>query len=124
MVYVIAAGGKQYVVYVGKIIKIEKTSHKPGDIMEFDDLLGSGQKVNAKVLSVAKGKKTSILKFKAKTRYMKRLGHRQIHSTIEIIDPKASTDAKKATAISNPLATVKVKLATKKKPNAKSAKSK
>ena len=121
MVHVIAAGGKQYVVYVGKILKIEKTSHKPGDVMEFDDLLNHGQKVNARVVEIARGKKVSILKFKPKTRYMKRLGHRQTYSTIEIIDPKVSKAVKEATTVGKPRTATRAKPLTIKKPNAKTA---
>ena len=95
MVNVVATGGKQYVVVVGQNIKIEKIDRKVGDIIEFDDLLHAGKIVKAKVLATAAGKKTSILKFKPKTRYMKRLGHRQIMTTVEILSdtPALQKDA-------------------------------
>jgi len=89
MVHVVATGGKQYVVGVGQNIKVEKIDRKDGDIIELDDLLHAGKIVKAKVLATAAGKKTSILKFKPKTRYMKRLGHRQIMTTLEILDDSA-----------------------------------
>jgi large subunit ribosomal protein L21 len=84
MVYVVASGGKQYVVGVGQKIKVEKLTHKVGDIVELEDLLNGG-KVRAKVLTTVKGPKISTLKFQAKTKYMRRLGHRQFHTTLEII---------------------------------------
>ena len=84
MVYVVASGGKQYVVGVGQKIKVEKLAHKVGDIIELEDLLNGG-KVKAKVLTTVKDPKISTLKFQAKTKYMRRLGHRQFHTMLEII---------------------------------------
>lgn len=88
MVYVVASGGKQYVVDVGQKIKVEKLAHKIDDIIELEDLLHGG-KVKAKVLATAKGPKTSTLKFQAKTKYTRRLGHRQYHTTLEIVGDNA-----------------------------------
>ncbi|HLB32338.1 MAG TPA: 50S ribosomal protein L21 [Patescibacteria group bacterium] len=122
MVYVVATGGKQYVVGVGQNIKVEKIDSKVGDIIELDDLLHAGNKVKAKVLATAPGKKINILKFKPKTRYMKRLGHRQIMTTLEILGNTAP--AKKEPPVRKVAPTVqnKAKKPVKPKKNVSSSK--
>ena len=95
MVYVVASGSKQYVVGVGQKIKVEKLASKAGDIIDLDDLL-NGKKVKAKVLATAKSVKVSTLKFKPKTKYMRRLGHRQFFTTLEII---GTSSEKRRTAV-------------------------
>jgi large subunit ribosomal protein L21 len=90
---VIKTGGKQYVVTKGLRLEIEKLpgEHKEGDKVSFDEVLmvdnGSdttigdplikGAKVAATVLEVGKAKKIDVVKYKAKSRYYKRRGHRQ-----------------------------------------------
>lgn len=100
MVGVIATGGQQYIVAVGKTIEIDKIKKiKPGGFVEFDDILNKGNVVIAKLISGIKGKKINILKFKNKTRYLRRYGHRQNYSIIEIVDIK--TKAKKTKSTEN-----------------------
>lgn len=90
---VIKTGGKQYVVSKGDTISIEKLSdtNKQGDTVIFEDVLlvddGSnvtigtpiikGAKVKATIVSIGRAKKIDVVKFKAKSRYLKRRGHRQ-----------------------------------------------
>ncbi len=90
---VIATGGKQYLVKDGSLITIEKLSDglKKGDSVTFDQILMtddgsaikvgtpnvSGASIKAVVDSTGKGKKVEVVKYKAKSRYRKRKGHRQ-----------------------------------------------
>lgn len=86
MVSVIDTGGQQYIVTVGKQLQVDKLRAKLGEFVEFKDILNAGQVVKAKVLSDSKGKKVNILKFKNKSRYLRRGGHRQNYTIIEITD--------------------------------------
>lgn len=92
-VAVIKTGGKQYVVSKGDTIVIEKLSGdlKQGDTVVFDEVLlvdnGSDTTIGAPVISGAKvkgtvvlaglDKKIEVVKYKPKSRYHKRRGHRQ-----------------------------------------------
>ena len=97
---VIKTGGKQYVVSAGSIITVEKLGEdtKPGDTVVFDQVLlvddGSsttvgtptiaGAKVTGIVKMAGKGKKVEVVKYKAKSRYLKRRGHRQTTAKVRI----------------------------------------
>lgn len=83
-VAVISLGGKQHLVSQGATVVVNKLSAKVGEIFVLPDLLG-GPTVQAKVLSHQLGKKVNGLKFKAKTRYFKRYGHRQSQTSVEIV---------------------------------------
>lgn len=92
-VAVIKTGGKQYVVSKGDTISIEKlpTAVKKGDAVAFDEVLlvdnGSdttigaptikGASVKGTVTMVGRAKKVEVVKYKPKSRYFKRNGHRQ-----------------------------------------------
>jgi len=82
---VIACNGRQYLVCAGQKIATTKAARKESEVVEFDDLLNIGRKVKVKFLGVRKGTKTRILKFKNKSRYLKRLGSRQEESEWEIL---------------------------------------
>lgn len=98
MLAVIKTGGKQYKVSPGDKIKVEKIEKKEGSEISFKDIflveknkklyLGNpivkGAKVTGKVLSQGKGKKIIVFKYKPKTRYKKKQGHRQLFTEIEI----------------------------------------
>jgi large subunit ribosomal protein L21 len=84
MIGVIATGGKQYIVAVGQKIKIEKIGAKAGDIVDFKNILDAASDIKGKVLVQGMGKKVSMIKFKNKSRYIKRIGHRQPFTTVEI----------------------------------------
>ncbi len=97
---VIETGGKQYKVFVGDVLKIEKLSGNFafGDKIVFDKVLlvddgqdttiGSPYISNAKVESIfqssGRGKKIKVVKYKQKSRYLKRNGHRQPYTEIKI----------------------------------------
>jgi len=96
MLAVIKTGGKQYIVAPGQKIKIEKIEGK--DItfdrvllveknkkLEIGNPLVKGAKVLAKALSQGKGKKVIVFKYKSKTRYKKKAGHRQSFTEVEIL---------------------------------------
>ncbi len=86
---VIETGGKQYGVVKGETIKIEKIigEFKVGDTITFDKVLLSDDKVGAPYISGAKvsgsiaeigrSKKVIVIKYKQKSRYFKKNGHRQ-----------------------------------------------
>ncbi len=102
---VIKTGGKQYVVGKGDLITIEKLGSrsatvelKKGDEIVFDEVLmtddGStvnvgtpivkGARVTGTVHSVGRAKKIDVVKYKAKSRYLKRRGHRQPFVKVKI----------------------------------------
>lgn len=88
---VIATGGKQYVVRAGETLRVEKLDVKEGDSVIFDQVLLvdngsdttigtpyiSGAKVEAEVKKQGRADKVMVVKYKAKSRYLKRNGHRQ-----------------------------------------------
>lgn len=95
---VIKTGGKQYLVSPGQKLKIEKIEKEVGEEIVFDEVLLTNRSkktdigspylakvtVKAKVISQDKAKKVTMVKFKAKTRYQKKIGHRQPYTEIEI----------------------------------------
>jgi len=84
---VIKTGGKQYKVKKDDEFLIEKINEEKGSKITFPDILGN-KKISAEVIDIAKGPKVSNLKFKNKTRYTKRGGHRQKYTKIKITDIK------------------------------------
>lgn len=100
---VIKTGGKQYVVSPGATVTIEKIGRGPsdmkkGDTVVFDQVLltdngtatnigaplVAGAKVTGTVAVVGRAKKVEVVKYKAKSRYLKRRGHRQPHVKVKI----------------------------------------
>ena len=98
MFAVIRTGGKQYLVSPGDKIKIEKLDKKEGKEITFSDVLllekrskleignpkVKGAKVVGKILKQGKGKKIIVFKYKPKTRYKVKKGHRQPFTEVEI----------------------------------------
>ena len=97
MYAVIATGGKQYKVSEGDIIRVEKLGVEPGETYTFDNvLLVSGDEVKVGAPTVAgatvvadivdnvKGKKIIVYKYKRKTGYHKKNGHRQQYTAVKI----------------------------------------
>ena len=91
MYAIIKTGGKQYCVEEGKVITIEKLDVEAGAEVAFDEVLlvsgdsvkigqptVAGAKVTGKVLEQGKGAKIRIFKYKAKSNYRRRQGHRQV----------------------------------------------
>ena len=105
MLAVIRTGGKQYLVSPGQKIRIEKVEKKDGEELIFDEvlLLEKGKKIDigtplvrgarvvAKVLGQGKSKKVIVFKYKSKTRYKKKMGHRQSFTEVEIIKIESSS---------------------------------
>lgn len=96
MYAVIRAGGKQYKVAPGDVIRIEKTSPTSGDTdIEFSDVLavsGSEGKIEksgdarvvGQVLRDGRGEKILVFHFKRKKQYKKLRGHRQDFTEVRI----------------------------------------
>lgn len=95
---VIKTGGKQYKVKESDKILIEKLAKKEGEEFGFDEILlvangelkigqpkVEGASVLAKILEHGKGKKKIVFKYKSKTRYKKKKGHRQPYTKVEIL---------------------------------------
>ncbi len=96
-------GGKQYRVKPGDVLDVEKLSLEVGSIAEFDQVLAvsedgevnfgaplvSGAKVMAEVQSHYKDRKLIVFKYKRKTRYRRKKGHRQTYTRLLIQDIQA-----------------------------------
>lgn len=97
---VVTIGGHQYVVHEGQVLDVQKLLKQEGETfviekvhMVFDDngnevKVGtpfvSGIKVQATKQKSFKAKKIMVVKFKPKTRYHKRVGHRQNMDRVKI----------------------------------------
>lgn len=98
MYAIIKTGGKQYKVAEGDVIMVEKLEANEGDEVVFDQVLTvvndgdvkvgkpvvEGAKVTAKVTAQGKDKKILVFKYKAKSNYRKRQGHRQPFTKVVI----------------------------------------
>jgi len=98
MYAVIQTGGKQYRVSQGETLKVEKLSAEEGAVIELDKVLmvGEGDEVKigtpyvdgggvtAKVRAHGRGDKVKIIKFRRRKHHMKRQGHRQWYTELEI----------------------------------------
>lgn len=97
MYAIIATGGKQYKVEEGDIIKIEKLGQEAGQTVTFDQVLAvnngelsigcptvSGATVTATVVKEGKAKKIIVYKYKRKSGYHKKNGHRQLYTQVKI----------------------------------------
>ena len=99
MYAIVRSGGQQQKVAVGDVIEIDKVASEVGDsvklpvvlLVEGDqvtsdpDALGKAS-VTAEVVGAAKGPKITILKFKNKTGYRKRQGHRQKYTQVKVTE--------------------------------------
>jgi large subunit ribosomal protein L21 len=145
MYAVFATGGKQYRATTGDILKIEKLDAEKGATVELDQVLmvGEGEdvkvgspylkggKVTATVVEHGRGEKIRIIKFKRRKHHMKKMGHRQDFTRIEITGIAAAAPEKKVTktkAAKTKVAKTKTKVAKTKtkveKPKTKVAKPK
>ena len=97
MYAIIATGGKQYTVSEGDVIYIEKLGKNAGDTVTFDQVLFvnngeakvgeptvAGASVTASVVEEGKAKKVIVYKYKRKTGYHKKNGHRQPFTKFKI----------------------------------------
>jgi large subunit ribosomal protein L21 len=98
---IVKTGGKQYKVAVGDVVKVEKLDGEPGATVSLPvALVVDGGKVTSaakelekvavtgEVLEHTKGPKIRIHKFKNKTGYHKRQGHRQQLTVLKVTDIK------------------------------------
>ncbi|MBI4434471.1 50S ribosomal protein L21 [Candidatus Uhrbacteria bacterium] len=97
---VIQTGGKQYLVREGKKYRFEKLPGNPGDAVTLDRVLltfgeggehvrmgtptVSGAQVVGKIIQQGRADKITVVKYKAKSRYRRKLGHRQHFTEVEI----------------------------------------
>ena len=98
MYAVIKTGGKQYRVSRGDTVKVEKLDAGEGDSVEFDQVLMVGEgkdvrigtpyvegsRVSARVKAQGRDPKVEIIKFRRRKHHMKRMGHRQDYTEVEI----------------------------------------
>ncbi|MGB8993984.1 MAG: 50S ribosomal protein L21 [Pseudonocardiaceae bacterium] len=97
MYAIVKTGGKQYKVAVGDVLEVEKLDGEPGaEVMLSAVLLVNGAtvttdaaalgaaSVRGRVVEQVKGPKIRIHKFKNKTGYHKRQGHRQQLTRVEV----------------------------------------
>ena len=97
MYAIIATGGKQYKVAEGDVIKVERLGAAAGEAVTFDQVLAvnngamkigcptvEGATVSATVVKEGKGKKVIVFKYKRKTGYHKKNGHRQLFTEVKI----------------------------------------
>ena len=97
MYAIIATGGKQYKVAEGDIIKVEKLGVEAGETYTFDQVLAvggeklvigtptvEGATVTGSVVENGRGKKVVVYKYKRKTGYHKKNGHRQQYTAVKI----------------------------------------
>jgi large subunit ribosomal protein L21 len=101
---VIQTGGKQYKVSEGTVLSIEKIKgeFKAGDKLSFDQVLlvandkdttiGTpyidGAKVDAEIVEIGRARKVLVVKYKQKSRYLRRNGHRQPFFKVKITSIK------------------------------------
>ena len=95
---VIKTGGKQYQVASGDMLTIEKLPEAIGEKVVFKEVLltddgkqttigtptVSGATVAAEVMATGKAKKVTVIKYKSKTRYRVKRGHRQLYTKVRI----------------------------------------
>jgi large subunit ribosomal protein L21 len=96
MYAIIATGGKQYKVSEGDEIRVEKLDVEVGATVTFDQVIAVSDKelkvagdvanatVTGTVMDQGKGKKVIVYKYKRKTGYHKKNGHRQLYTQIKI----------------------------------------
>ncbi len=96
MYAIIATGGKQYKVAEGDVIRVENLGAQAGDTVTFDDVLAvsneglkvgedvANASVTASVIENGKARKVVIYKYKKKTGYHNKNGHRQQFTKVKI----------------------------------------
>lgn len=97
---VIETGGKQYVVSEGAVVSVEKIdgATEKGSKVTFDKVLltddgkavkvgapyVSGANVSAELVGVGRSKKVTVVRYRQKSRYSKKRGHRQPYTKVKI----------------------------------------
>ncbi len=105
---VIQTGGKQYKVSKGDLVSVEKikggksSDYQKGDKLVFEKVLLvddgknttigtpyiSGAKVDAEIVEIGRARKILVVKYKQKSRYLRRNGHRQPFFKVKITNIK------------------------------------
>jgi large subunit ribosomal protein L21 len=94
---IVRSGGRQHKVAVGDVLEVDRLPGEPGSTLTLPALLLvdgetvtsdsaalGGVTVTAEVVDHTKGPKIHIMKYKNKTGYRKRQGHRQRHSQVRV----------------------------------------
>ena len=97
MYAIVKTGGKQYKVAVGDVVEVEKVLGAPGAAVALPALLVvagasvtsdaaelAGVAVTGEVVAHTRGPKIRILKYKSKSGYKKRIGHRQQLTQVKV----------------------------------------
>ncbi len=109
---VIKTGGKQYRVAKDDVITVESLKGEAGEAVTFDEVLMVGDKIGAphvegaavtgKIVEQARGDKIIVFKKKRRQGYVRKAGHRQDLTIVQITDvggtAKKKAPAKKAAA--------------------------
>ncbi len=102
MYAVIRSGGKQYRAEVGATIDVDRLPNEIGDELEIQDVLlvvddgnarigqplVDGASVAATVVEQFRGKKIIVYKYRQRTNYRRKQGHRQYYTRLRIDDIK------------------------------------
>ena len=96
MYAIIATGGKQYKVSEGDVINVEKLAVEAGETVTFDNIVAvsdgslkagadvANATVTASVVKEGKAKKVIVYRYKRKSGYHKKNGHRQAYTRVKI----------------------------------------
>ena len=96
MYAIIATGGKQYKVSEGDVINVEKLAVEAGETVTFDNIVAvsdgslkagadvANATVTASVVKEGKAKKVIVYRYKRKSGYHKKSGHRQAYTQVKI----------------------------------------
>ncbi len=98
MFAVIMSGGKQHRVTEGERLRLERLDAELGDEVVFEQVLMvggddgvqvgqplvAGGRVTAQVVAQGRGKKIRVIKFKRRKGYMRRQGHRQAYTEVQV----------------------------------------
>jgi large subunit ribosomal protein L21 len=96
---IVETGGKQYIVNSGSKIQVEKLEGNVGDIIKLGNVLLSAKDtdlqigkpsikdavIEAKILKQSRSKKILVFKYKAKSKYRRKQGHRQYYTELEVL---------------------------------------
>ncbi len=97
MYAIVRSGGRQHKVAVGDVVEVDRILGEPGDPVEMKALLVvdgdsvtsdawvlEGVRVHGEIVAEIKAKKIDILKYKNKTGYRVRQGHRQKYTQVKV----------------------------------------
>ena len=96
MFAVIRTGGKQYLVKEGDVLQVEKLVGNAGDALQFEVMLkldGDNIEIGkptlsdlatGEILEQGRAPKVEVVKYKAKSRYTRRVGHRQPFTKVKM----------------------------------------